>query len=169
MLFASNFDIPNSDTQAIRDVAESLAFGAQRPAASQRGLLMRVRDKASVFALAVDIVPERPAAAVEQALRRAIALDVPNALADPIALVLCTADKIVKTNLLMPLPVQPRSQNAWQASEAGTRSVMKAAKQCPQLRTQRTQVGHRAMSEKCQPDDSARRGSLSGSSDFGAK
>jgi hypothetical protein len=61
------------------------------------------------------------------------------------------ADKIVKTSLLMPLPVQPRSQgNAWQASEAGTRSVMKADKQCPQLRTQRTQVGHRAMSEKCQ-------------------
>jgi hypothetical protein len=56
----------------------------------------------------------------------------------------------VKTSLLMPLPVQPRSQgNAWQASEADTRSVMKADKQCPQLRTQRTQVGHRAMSEKC--------------------
>ena len=49
---------------------------------------MRVRDKAPIFALAVDIVPERPAAAVEQASRRAFALHVPNALADPIALVL---------------------------------------------------------------------------------
>src|SRR5258708_15075586 len=49
---------------------------------------MRVRDKAPIFALAVDIVPERPAAAVEQASRRAVALHVPNALADPIALVL---------------------------------------------------------------------------------
>jgi hypothetical protein len=73
-----------------------------------------------------------------------------DALADPSRSFSATADKIVKTSLLMPLPVQPRSQgNAWQASEAGPRSVMKADKQCPQLRTQRTQVGHRAMSEKC--------------------
>jgi hypothetical protein len=60
------------------------------------------------------------------------------------------ADKVVKINLLMPLPVQPRSQgNAWQALEAGTRSVMKADKQSPQLRKQRTRVGHRAMSQTC--------------------
>jgi hypothetical protein len=49
-----------------RDVAQALALGLQRLAASQRGLLMRVRDEATVLALALDVESEGALAAVEQ-------------------------------------------------------------------------------------------------------
>jgi len=86
MVFGS-FAIPNSDAQA-SDVAVGLAFGAHCPATGEHALLVSVWDKAPIFALAVDVIPEGPQAAVEQASRRVVALHVPNALADPIALVL---------------------------------------------------------------------------------
>ena len=71
-----------------RDLAQRLAPALQGPAAGYSGLLLRVLDKVTVLALALDVVSERALAAVEQQLRGAVALGVAHALANPVALVL---------------------------------------------------------------------------------
>src|SRR5712664_345936 len=88
MLFASNFESPNSDTQASAMSRKVLPSSRNAlPRASAAWSCAFGTRRLSLPSPSISY-PKGRRAAVEQASRRAVALHVPNALADPIALLL---------------------------------------------------------------------------------
>ena len=86
------------------DRAKGCALALQGLAAGQRCLFSGVRDKVLVLALALDIEPKRPLAAIEQQLRGACRFTSRTRLRIRSRSFSATALRIVNTSLLMPLP-----------------------------------------------------------------